>query len=214
VRWIWRCTVARDPHHGAYPVRCCSMGSRKTAIVAATLLLACCGASAGIAGADPPPAPPEPKTTIDHDGRYSVGTDIVPGTYSSAGAVGSGTCYWKRLGGPNGTDIIDNALSSKPQVVQIEPSDAAFKTDGCQPWQMTDSVGPGGAPGDAGRQTRDGGIACQRSAMEAKRGAGGASPRERSMGRALRISKGRLPRGGGARRRGQESASDNRGAER
>jgi len=124
------------------------MGSRKTAIVAATLLLACCGASAGIAGADPPPAPPEPKTTIDHDGRYSVGTDIVPGTYSSAGAVGSGRCYWKRLGGPNGTDIIDNALSSKPQVVQIEPSDAAFKTDGCQPWQMTDSVGPGGAPGD------------------------------------------------------------------
>ena len=88
----------------------------------------------------------------DHDGTYSVGTDIVPGTYSSAGPVGSGRCYWKRLSGPNGNDIIDNALSSKPQVVQIGPSDTAFKTDGCQPWQKTDpvSVDPQDSGGDAG----------------------------------------------------------------
>jgi hypothetical protein len=51
-------------------------------------------------------------------GTYSVGSDIVPGTYSSAGPAGSGRCYWKRLTGPNGNHIIDNALSSKPQVVQ------------------------------------------------------------------------------------------------
>src|ERR1700743_3967355 len=51
------------------------------------------------APASPPPAAPAggPKTTIDHDGVYNVGTDIVPGVYTSAGPVGSGVCYWKRL---------------------------------------------------------------------------------------------------------------------
>jgi len=126
---------------------------KKTAIVAATVVLAGCGASAGIASADPPappPAPvPVPATTIDHDGTYSVGTDIAPGTYSSAGPVGSGTCYWKRLSSLDGSDIIDNAMSSKPQLVQINASDTAFKTDGCQPWQLTDSASADGTgPGD------------------------------------------------------------------
>src|SRR5271169_4294517 len=115
------------------------MKSKKTALVAATLVLAGWTAGQGIASADPPPPPSEPKTTIDSDGTYLVGTDIEPGTYSSAGPVGSGTCYWKRLSSPKGSDIIDNAMSTKPQVVQIDPSDTAFKTDGCQPWQQTDS---------------------------------------------------------------------------
>jgi hypothetical protein len=120
------------------------MGSKATATVGATLTFAglvflACGASTGTASADPP-APPAPKKTMDHDGTYSVGTDIVAGTYSSAGPVGSGTCYWKRMDGPNGSDIIDNAMSKKPQVVRIEPSDKAFKTSGCQPWQSTDSI--------------------------------------------------------------------------
>ena len=124
---------------------------KKTAIVAATVVLAGCGASAGIASADPPAPPPVPvpATTIDHDGTYSVGTDIAPGTYSSAGPVDSGTCYWKRLNSLDGSDIIDNAMSSKPQLVQINASDTAFKTDGCQPWQLTDSASADGtAPGD------------------------------------------------------------------
>jgi hypothetical protein len=110
----------------------------KTALVAATLVLAGWTAGPGIASADPPPPPSEPKTTIDSDGTYVVGTDIVAGTYSSGGPVGNGTCYWKRLSSLNGSDIIDNAMSAKPQVVQIDPSDTAFKTDGCQPWQKTD----------------------------------------------------------------------------
>ena len=71
---------------------------------------------------------------MDQDGTYAVGTDIVPGIYSSAGPVADGTCYWKRI---NGSDIVDNAMSRKPQVVSIEPADTAFKTDGCQPWQLT-----------------------------------------------------------------------------
>lgn len=124
------------------------MSTRMTAAIAAALVLASCGISAGIASANPtgPPGPPPgPKTTIDHDGTYKVGADIAAGTYSSAGPVKGGTCYWKRLSGPNGNDIVDNAISKKPQVVQIDPTDRAFKTDGCQPWQLTDSSN---APGE------------------------------------------------------------------
>jgi hypothetical protein len=127
------------------------MWSNATAVVAATLVVGCAGPLCGIAGADPPPPPPpQPDTTpqantaMDHDGTYAVGTDIVPGTYSSAGPVGNGTCYWKRV---TGNDVTDNALSKKPQVVQIQPADTAFKTDGCQPWQLTpDAVVPQGGP--------------------------------------------------------------------
>jgi hypothetical protein len=119
----------------------------------AGLLLAGWAASAGVAGADPEPTPPPapaaspgppppgPKTTIDHDGTFAVGTDIAPGTYSSAGPVGDGACYWKRLGNPDG-NLIDNALSKKPQVVQIDPTDKSFKTSGCQPWQLTPDASP------------------------------------------------------------------------
>ena len=49
-----------------------------------------------------------------------------------ASAAGSGCT------GLNSNDIIDNALSSKPQVVQIDPSDTAFQTDSWQPWHKTD----------------------------------------------------------------------------
>jgi hypothetical protein len=103
-------------------------------------------ASTATAQADPAPAPPPgPKTTIDADGTYAVGKDIQPGTYSSAGPVGDGACYWKRV---NGTDIIDNALSKKAQIVQIEPTDTSFTTNECQPWQPTDAPVPVSSPGD------------------------------------------------------------------
>lgn len=134
----------RDAHGRASRPTLLSVRSKKTAIVAAMLALVSSGASLGIASADPPPPPPQPKTTIDRDGTLVVGTDIVPGTYSSAGPVGAGKCYWKRLSSLSGSDIIDSAMSSKPQVVQIDPSDKAFKTDGCQPWQQTDSASADG----------------------------------------------------------------------
>jgi hypothetical protein len=91
-------------------------------------------ATGGIAQADPTAAD-GPRTTIDGDGTYAVGTEIAPGTYSSAGPGGESACYWKRL---NGGNVVDNALSRKPQVVQIGSGDTAFKTDHCQPWQMLD----------------------------------------------------------------------------
>lgn len=95
---------------------------------------------------DASPAPAGPKTSIDKDGIYAVGTDIVPGIYSSGGPVDNGTCYWKRMSNPDGA-LIDNAMSKKPQVVQIDAGDKAFKTSGCQPWQLTpDAVPPSTAP--------------------------------------------------------------------
>jgi hypothetical protein len=144
--------------------------SKSAAIAAAMFVVAGWGAAAGLANADPPaPAPAPPpgpsgpppgpsgpgaKTTMDHDGTFAVGTDIVPGTYTSAGPVGKGTCYWKRLG-PD-TDgkpaLVDNAMSKKPQVVRIDPTDKSFQTDGCQPWQKNDAAipDPGKTPAEAG----------------------------------------------------------------
>ncbi|MDP7701857.1 hypothetical protein [Mycobacterium sp. TY815] len=144
------------------------MGSKQIAARTgvAALLVAGWFSAAGISAADPDPTPaPEPvpaptpapapagapaagspKTTIDHDGIFTVGTDIAPGTYSTAGPVGTGTCYWKRTGNPDGA-LIDNAMSKKPQIVQIEPTDKTFKTSGCQPWQPTSDAPPPNTPG-------------------------------------------------------------------
>ncbi|EID16517.1 hypothetical protein PFJ02_22230 [Mycobacterium xenopi] len=87
-----------------------------------------------------PPAVPVPKTVMETDGTYRVGTDIVLGTYRSAGrsSQGESDCYWARLNSLNPTDIIDNNISIGPQVVALQPSDAAFLTHSCQPWQKTD----------------------------------------------------------------------------
>jgi hypothetical protein len=80
-----------------------------------------------------------------------VGSDIVPGTYTSAGPVGTGVCYWKRLG-DDAKQPLDNAMSKKPQIVRIEPTDKTFKTDGCQAWQKNDAAvpDPGKSPEQAG----------------------------------------------------------------
>lgn len=83
--------------------------------------------------------PSVPQTTMDHAGTYAVGTDIVAGTYASAGPVEGDKCYWKRVGGDDGNTTLDNALTGKAQVVEIQPTDKAFKTNGCQPWQLTDA---------------------------------------------------------------------------
>lgn len=107
-------------------------------VAAVALVAAAWSASPGAASADPDatPAPgPAPKTTIDHDGTYAVGTDIQPGTYSSAGPGDGGVCYWKRA---NGDTIVDNAMTKKPQVVQIDSTDTTFTTNDCQTWQLAE----------------------------------------------------------------------------
>lgn len=96
--------------------------------------------STGVVHADPvpPPPPPGPKTSFG-DGTYVVGTDVAPGVYQSAGPVDGGACYWKRV---NADGIVDNAMTKKPQIVQIEAGDTAFTTSECQEWQKSDAAPP------------------------------------------------------------------------
>ncbi|OBK19549.1 hypothetical protein A5636_18565 [Mycobacterium asiaticum] len=91
-------------------------------------------------GTTVPPLPPSSSTpvagapaTFPGDGTFKVGVDIAPGTYRSEGAH---DCYWERLRGLSGTlsDTIANGAGSWPQLVQIMPSDLAFKTQHCPTW--------------------------------------------------------------------------------
>ena len=103
---------------------------------ALAVALAVAWATAGGAGADPAPPPaPAPKPVIDADGTFTVGKDIAPGTYRSDGPRDGNACYWRRI---SGDKIVDSAMTKKPQVVLIEPSDTAFRTDRCAPWQLTE----------------------------------------------------------------------------
>ncbi|RDH76577.1 hypothetical protein DVS77_20695 [Mycolicibacterium moriokaense] len=121
--------------------------------VAATLLVVGWSAAVGTAHADPAPSPPPapapapplgpapgpaPMASFG-DGTYAVGTDIAPGVYQSAGPVEGGVCYWKRA---NNDGIVANAMSKKPQTVQIEAGDTTFKSSECQEWQKTDAAPP------------------------------------------------------------------------
>jgi hypothetical protein len=101
----------------------------------AALAFAATWASAGVAAADPTTAPAGPKNSIDADGTYKVGVDIVPGVYSSAGPTQGGACYWKRTAGDK---MADNGLTKKSPVVVIDPTDTTFTTHDCQSWKLTD----------------------------------------------------------------------------
>jgi hypothetical protein len=81
---------------------------------------------------------------INRDGTFVVGKDIVAGVYTSGGPLPGDACYWRRIGADGAT--LENALSKQPQTVQIEAGDMAFKTKGCQPWQLTDAPPPNQNP--------------------------------------------------------------------
>lgn len=81
---------------------------------------------------------------MDRDGTFAVGSQILPGVYASAGPLAGDTCYWRRIGADDAT--LENAMSKKPQVVQIDAADVAFKTSGCQPWQLTGDAPPNENP--------------------------------------------------------------------
>ncbi|MGE2729491.1 hypothetical protein ACQI4F_08435 [Mycolicibacterium vaccae] len=117
--------------------------SRAAAAAAAVLAGWCALAPSALAQPDATaePAPPAeaPKTVIDGDGTFAVGTQIVPGFYQSAGPVDDGACYWKRAAGDK---LVDNALTKKPAIVHIMATDTTFTTSECQTWQMTNTPPP------------------------------------------------------------------------
>jgi hypothetical protein len=82
------------------------------------------------------PTPTGPKSVIGTDGTYLVGTDIQPGMYRTPGGS---ACYWARLRSLDTSDIIDNNNSTGPQVIEILPTDRAFKTSNCQTWTLESS---------------------------------------------------------------------------
>ena len=93
------------------------------------------------AGPTPGPSPGLSPAHLIQDGTFAVGADIAPGVYASAGPVEGETCYWRRIGADNVT--VNNALTSQPQLIAIGATDVAFKTRGCQPWQLTlDGIPP------------------------------------------------------------------------
>ena len=129
------------------------MQGKKTAIAGAAIALAGCGGSSQTAVTltstleitktvvvTAPPPSIAPKTTMETDGTYRVGIDIVPGTYRTAGPRphAESDCYWARLSSLNETHIIDSNISTGPQLVIIQSTDRAFLTHGCQPWQKAD----------------------------------------------------------------------------
>ncbi|TRW88980.1 hypothetical protein FK535_01545 [Mycolicibacterium sp. 018/SC-01/001] len=124
----------------------------RTATVAVALACSCVAAPSASAQPAPGPAPgptpaaDAPKTTIDGNGTYAVGKDIVPGVYQSAGPVDNGACYWKRSAGDK---LVDNALTKKPAFVQVDATDTSFTTSDCQTWQLTNGpMPPQPGPGD------------------------------------------------------------------
>ena len=94
----------------------------------------------GIACAAPATASPAyPVPFMDHDGTYLVGKDIRPGLYLTLGSSGGGACSWLRLsslGSRDGSNIIERGESTDPRYAQVDPTDTAFETHGCQPWRI------------------------------------------------------------------------------
>jgi hypothetical protein len=84
----------------------------------------------------PPPADPPGLATTFGEGKFTVGTDIAPGTYRTTGPAGHLDCYWERLKHTSdGTDsIIANNLGPGPATVTIDHNDGAFQTRWCNTW--------------------------------------------------------------------------------
>ncbi|UXA17955.1 hypothetical protein [Mycobacterium sp. SMC-4] len=113
--------------------------TQAAASAAAVLAGLCVLAPSAQAQPDPTEPAPSPKTTIDANGTYAVGTQIVPGFYQSAGPVDDGACYWKRT---SGGQMVDNALTKKSAIVHVQATDTAFTTSDCQTWQLTNTPPP------------------------------------------------------------------------
>lgn len=83
-----------------------------------------------------------PATTFG-DGTYEVGNDIAPGTYATSVPDDSFGCYWERdksLNGSPDSIIANDTLNPRAHgLVQIKPTDKAFKSDGCGTWSVAPS---------------------------------------------------------------------------
>jgi hypothetical protein len=78
------------------------------------------------------PKPTGPATSIA-EGTWTVGVDIVPGTYRALGA--DANCYWSiTKTGSNGSDIVDNAIGGGNLSVTLKAGQD-FESKRCPIWQ-------------------------------------------------------------------------------
>lgn len=72
--------------------------------------------------------------TAFSNGKYIVGQDIAPGTYTISTRVSD--CYWERSDA-QGNTIDNNFISVAPSVtVTIAPTDGGFTSERCGNWKM------------------------------------------------------------------------------
>lgn len=72
------------------------------------------------------PSVPLPDPNSFGEGTYEVGVDIQPGRYRSPGGD---NCYWARL--DDSQDILDNNISSGPNVFDVRESDGFIELSRC-----------------------------------------------------------------------------------
>lgn len=78
----------------------------------------------------------EELRTAFPNGKYIVGQDIAPGTYTISTRVSD--CYWERSDA-QGNTIDNNFISVSPSVtVTIEPTDGGFTSERCGNWKMVE----------------------------------------------------------------------------
>jgi hypothetical protein len=78
----------------------------------------------------PPPPYAGPVSTFS-DGTWTVGVDILPGTYQASGGDG---CYWERESA--GGALIANGYTDPAPAVTIQPTDVTFLTFSCGTWNL------------------------------------------------------------------------------
>lgn len=78
--------------------------------------------------------PTGPASVID-DGTWTVGVDVLAGTYRALGA--GNLCYWSiTRSGTNGQDIVQNAIGGGNLTVTIKAGQD-FETKRCGTWNKT-----------------------------------------------------------------------------
>jgi hypothetical protein len=121
------------------PIAACSESANNFAPATVTKIVTVTASS----GPAPSPFTPTytpigPGTTISRNGTFVVGTDIAPGTYKTAGpSDGMTICTWRRLSDLNNTDESTIDIGNEPgqAFVTVQPTDVAFYTQFCMPWQ-------------------------------------------------------------------------------
>ncbi|MFJ4653929.1 hypothetical protein ACIP5Y_21910 [Nocardia sp. NPDC088792] len=85
---------------------------------------------------------------MDHDGPYTVGTDVAVGYYTTHNATPS--CQWARLAPTDGSIIQRGDGGNGTVTVEIQGTDGTFATSGCGTWAVDGGQRTGTGPTGTG----------------------------------------------------------------